>query len=126
MRSMCEEFEEVTKVDVDLKFVRFPKKVSPEIEVTMYRIIQEALSNVAKHSEATRLVIRCERDHSLITLKIKDNGKGADEREMTANPSKNTGMGMLNMKERAAYVGGTVSIHSSPTKGMEISVQLPL
>jgi len=126
VRSMCEDFAEVTKVDVDLKFVRFPKKVSPEIEVTMYRIIQEALSNVAKHSEATRLMIRCARDHSHITMKIKDNGKGADEHELTANPSKNSGMGLLNMKERAAYVGGTVSVHSSPKRGMEISVQLPL
>jgi PAS domain S-box-containing protein len=126
VRSMCEEFGEVTKIDVDLKFLRFPKKLSPEIEVTMYRIIQEALSNVAKHSEATRLVIRCKRDHSRITLKIKDNGKGADQYELAVNPSKNSGMGMLNMRERAAYVGGTVSVHSSPKGGMEISVQLPL
>ena len=126
VRSMCEEFEEVAKVDVDLKFLRFPKKLSPEIEVTMYRIIQEALSNVAKHAEATRLVIRCERDHSLLTLKIKDNGKGSDQQDLTAHPSKNSGMGLLNMKERAAYVGGTVSVHSSPKGGMEISVQLPL
>ncbi len=126
VRSMCEEFEEVTKVGVDLKFLRFPKKLSPEIEVTMYRIIQEALSNVAKHAEATRLVIRCERDRSRLTLKIKDNGKGSGEHDLTAHPSKNSGMGLLNMKERAAYVGGTVSVHSSPKGGMEISVQLPL
>jgi PAS domain S-box-containing protein len=126
VRSMCEEFEEVTKVDVDLKFLRFPRKLSPEIEVTLYRIIQEALSNVAKHAEATRLVIRCERDHSRLTLKIKDNGKGSDELDLAAHPSKNSGMGLLNMKERAAYVGGTVSVHSSLKGGMEISVQLPL
>lgn len=126
VRSMCEEFGEVTKIDVDLKFLRFPKKLSPEIEVTMYRIIQEALSNIAKHSEATRLVIRCEKEHSRITLKIRDNGKGADQHELTENPSKNSGMGMLNMKERAAYVGGTVSVHSSPKGGMEINVQIPL
>ena len=126
VRSMCEEFEEMAKVNVDLKFLRFPKKLSPEIEVTLYRIIQEALSNVAKHAEATRLVIRCERDHSRLTLKIKDNGKGADQHDLAAHPSKNSGMGLLNMKERAAYVGGTVSVHSSPKGGMEINVQLPL
>jgi PAS domain S-box-containing protein len=126
VRSMCDEFEEVANVDVDLKFLRFPKKLSSEIEVTLYRIIQEALSNVAKHAEATRLVIRCERDHSRLTLKIKDNGKGSDQGDLTAHPSKNSGMGLLNMKERAAYVGGTVSFHTSPKGGMEIDVQLPL
>jgi PAS domain S-box-containing protein len=126
VRSMCEEFEEMAKVDVDLKFLRFPKKLSPEIEVTLYRIIQEALSNVAKHAEATRLVIRCEKDHSRLTLKIKDNGKGFDQHDLAAHPSKNSGMGLLNMKERAAYVGGTVSVHSSLKGGMEIDVQLPL
>ena len=126
VRSMCEEFAEVTKIDVDLKFVRFPKELSPEIEVTMYRIIQEALSNVAKHSAATRMVIRCEGDHSRVKLLIKDNGKGADGHDLTGSPSKSSGMGMLNMKERAAFVGGTVSVHSTPKKGMEISVLLPL
>jgi len=125
VRSMCEEFKEVTKIDVDLKFSRFPKKLSPEIEVTMYRIIQEALSNVAKHSDATKLVIRCEREQSRLTLKIKDNGKGFDEQNLTSHSPKNSGMGLLNMKERAAFVGGTVSVHSSPRGGMEINVQLP-
>ncbi|HTY10066.1 MAG TPA: PAS domain S-box protein [Bacteroidota bacterium] len=126
VRSMCEEFEEVTKVDVDLKFLRFPKKLSPEIEVTMYRIIQEALSNVAKHSEATHLAVRCEKKRSRLQLTIKDDGKGADERDLVVHPSKKSGMGLLNMKERAAYVGGTVLVHSSQRGGIEIEVQLPL
>ncbi|MGA9406553.1 MAG: PAS domain S-box protein, partial [Bacteroidota bacterium] len=125
VRSMCEEFKEATKINVNLKFTRFPKKLSPEIEVTMYRIIQEALSNVAKHSEATRLVIRCERERSLLSLTIKDNGKGSDQHNLAAHPQKNSGMGLLNMKERAAYVGGTVSVHSAPKKGTEICVRLP-
>ncbi len=125
VRSMCEEFKEVTKIDVDLKFSRLPETLSPEIEVTMYRIIQEALNNTAKHSEASRLSIHCAKDRSSLTIKIKDNGKGFDQHDHALNASENSGMGLLNMKERAAFIGGTVSIRSSPRKGMEIKVQLP-
>jgi two-component system NarL family sensor kinase len=125
VRSMCEEFEAATKIDVDLKFSRFPKDLSPEVEVTVYRIIQEALSNVAKHSQATRLTIRCAKEHSQLALQIRDNGKGSPDQEIVAKSGKDSGMGLLNMKERAAYVGGIVSVHSSLKRGMEISVQLP-
>ncbi len=125
VRSMCEEFKEVTKIDVDLKFSRLPETLSPEIEVTMYRIIQEALNNAAKHSEASRLSIHCAKDRSSLTIRIKDNGKGFDQHDHAVNAPENSGMGLLNMKERAAFIGGTVSIRSSPRKGMEIKVQLP-
>ena len=125
VRSMCEEFKEVTKIDVDLKFSRLPETLSPEIEVTMYRIIQEALNNTAKHSEASRLSIHCAKDRSSLTIRIKDNGKGFDQHDPAMNAPENSGTGLLNMKERAAFIGGTVSIRSSPKKGMEIKVQLP-
>ncbi len=125
VRSMCEEFKEVTKIDVDLKFSRLPETLSPEIEVTMYRIIQEALNNTAKHSGASRLSIHCAKDRSSLTIRIKDNGKGFDLHDPAVNAPENSGMGLLNMKERAAFIGGTVSIRSSPRKGMEIKVQLP-
>ena len=82
VRSMCDEFTAATKIDVDLKFSRFPKNLSPEVEVTVYRIIQEALSNVAKHSEATRLTIRCAKEHSQLALQIKDNGKGTEHSDL--------------------------------------------
>jgi signal transduction histidine kinase len=91
----------------------------------MYRIIQEALNNTAKHSEASRLSIHCAKDRSSLTIRIKDNGKGFDQHDHAVNAPENSGMGLLNMKERAAFIGGTVSIRSSPRKGMEIKVQLP-
>ena len=125
VRSMCEEFKSATKINVDLKFSRFPKKLSPEIEVTIYRIIQEALSNVAKHSQATRLTIRCSGRKSFLTILIEDNGKGWRQHETQAASSKSSGMGFLNMKERAAFVGGTVEVRSMPKKGMAITVQIP-
>ena len=125
VRSMCEEFKEVTKIEVDLRFSRLPETLSPEIEVTMYRIIQEALNNAAKHSEATRLSIYCTKVRSSLTIRIKDNGKGFDQHDRAMNFPGRSGMGLLNMKERAAFIGGTVSIRTSPKKGMEIKVQLP-
>ena len=125
VRSMCEDFQKTTKIDVDLSFSKLPRQLTPELEVTLYRIIQEALTNVAKHSQATRLRIRCAREHAQLALKIKDNGKGFDGRETGAKPGKESGMGLLNIRERAAYVGGTATFHSALKKGMEISVHLP-
>jgi len=125
IRSMCDEFKAATKIEVELKISRFPKNLSPEVEVTVYRIVQEALSNVAKHSEATRLTIRCAKEHSHLALQIVDNGRGTESSDLGERSAGRLGMGLLNMKERAASVGGSVSIHSSLKKGMEINVQLP-
>lgn len=125
VRSMCEEFEEATKIIVDLKFTRIPEKLSPAVEVTMYRIIQEALTNASKHSEATRLTIHCAKGNSSLRIRIKDNGKGFDQRGQSVGAPRTIGTGLLNMKERAAHVGGTVAIRSSLKKGSEINVLLP-
>jgi signal transduction histidine kinase len=94
----------------------------PEIETHLYRIAQEALNNIAKHAEASRVDVIIEnRDHHA-TLIIEDNGMGFDT-EVEANA--NRGLGLIGMRERAALFGGTLEIESAPAKGSTLFVRIP-
>ncbi len=94
--------------------------LSHELSLAAYRIVQEALTNTVKHSQATQLSVRLSIKPQSFYVQVLDNGKGFD-------PSKNTtGFGLRGMKERAIALGGTCQIWSSPGAGCRISVILPL
>ena len=95
-------------------------RLSNELNLAAYRIVQEALTNVVKHAQATQLFVKLSTKPQSLYLQVLDNGKGFD-------PSKNTtGFGLRGMKERAIALGGTCQIWSSPGSGCRISVILPL
>jgi PAS domain S-box-containing protein len=95
-----------------------------EIEINLYRIVQEALNNAAKHSSAERVEVLIEtRDNTLILI-IEDNGKGFDESQITLRRDK--GLGILGMKERALLIGGTLEIETGEGKGTTIFVRVPI
>jgi PAS domain S-box-containing protein len=99
-------------------------RLSPEVETNLYRILQEALQNVHKHAGATHVSVLLERRDGRVALIVEDNGHGYDpEAEVAADSNK--GMGVVNMRERAALVGGTFEIESSPGAGVTIFVRLP-
>ena len=94
--------------------------LSDELSLAAYRIVQEALTNVVKHAQATQLSVKLATKPQSLYVQVLDNGKGFD-------PSKNTtGFGLRGMKERAIALGGTCQIWSSPGAGCRISVILPL
>ena len=94
--------------------------LSDELSLAAYRIVQEALTNEVKHSQATQLSVQLFTKPQSLCVQVLDNGKGFD-------PSKNTtGFGLRGMKERAIALGGTGQIWSSPGAGCRISVILPL
>jgi PAS domain S-box-containing protein len=126
VRTMCNDFFERTGIEMELSFVRCPDHFVPELELTVYRIIQEALTNVEKHSGAKKLSVECTATGKQLHIRISDNGKGYHRGKVEAAGTKNSGMGLLNMRERAAYVGGSVSIESTPRKGTDIHVILPI
>lgn len=93
--------------------------LSSELSLAAYRIVQEALTNVVKHAQATQLSVKLSTKPQSLYVQVLDNGKGFD-------PSKNTtGFGLRGMKERAIALGGTCQIWSSPGAGCRISVILP-
>jgi signal transduction histidine kinase len=90
--------------------------------LTVYRVCQEALSNVARHSAASDVSVDLFRDTGSVTLEIADNGRGFD----TARLSETVRLGVAGMRERARSFGGWVQIDSQPGRGTTVMLQMPL
>jgi signal transduction histidine kinase len=97
-------------------------KLDIDVSTTMFRIFQEILTNVARHSRATRVDIELEVGASEVALEVVDNGIGIQENELNARKS----LGLLGMQERALLFGGDVSITGSAGHGTRVSVTIPL
>jgi signal transduction histidine kinase len=97
-------------------------KLDIDVSTTMFRIFQEILTNVARHSRATRVDIELEVGQSEVSLEVVDNGVGIQENELNARKS----LGLLGMQERALLFGGDVAITGSAGHGTRVSVTIPL
>lgn len=113
---------ETAGVSVVLELQPVEGLLSPDAELALYRIVQEALSNVARHSGAATVRVWLEPGRLSVTARIEDDGRGfAVRAEMT-----NGGLGLYGMQERAAYVGGSVEIESEPGRGARVRVTIPV
>ncbi len=97
-----------------------------DVEVTVYRIIQEALTNVEKHSRAKKVTIDFTANGSMFKAIIRDNGKGIPTGSRSRKKEQTPGIGLMDMKERASIIGGSFQLTSRQRKGTEIAVEIPL
>ena len=99
-----------------------------EAEIAIFRIVQEALSNIWRHSQATEATIELKYLPNLLQVTIQDNGKGFVHGQRTFDTShdSHSGLGLLGMRERAALIGATLNISSSPGEGCTVELSLPL
>ena len=102
------------------------KRLPPDYEIVLFRISQEALTNVAKHSQATEAEILLDFDTDRVRLEVKDNGQGFEVGEVMTNSGPTKGWGLLGMQERATLVGGQVEIDSAVGQGTCVRVLVPL
>lgn len=103
---------------------RRAERLPSEVEVALFRIAQEALTNSGKYAHAKRVNVTLSFPGSTARLVVKDNGDGFDPNKISG-PTRKGRLGLYGMRERAALLGGTVSVHSSPGKGTEVRVELP-
>ena len=96
-------------------------RLSRDVEANLYRIVQEALHNIAKHARATQVTVYLTQQNGDLVLLVEDNGRGFDARM----PPTDGHMGLLNMRERAALVGGRLDIESAAEHGTSIHVRIP-
>lgn len=103
-------------------------ELSPEVESSLYRILQETLSNARQHAHSTHLVVNLGLEaNQWVTLKIEDNGCGFDVKQIDrSTPAKNKGLGLVSMHERAERSGGALKVESVPGKGTSVLAKLPL
>ena len=108
--------------EVDLELHLVDRRLPEHIEVALYRIAQESVQNVVKHSRALLATVRFTVDDNVARLQISDTGVGFD----TSPALPSTGYGMLSMAERAELVGGELSVRSEPGRGTTVTVTVPL
>lgn len=100
--------------------------ITPAIAIGIFRIVQEALTNIAKHAQATQAKVVVQQQNGQLTVIVEDNGIGFKPETVLQHPDQNRKLGLLGMIERAAMLGGEVAIHSKPGKGTCVIVRLPL
>ncbi len=98
---------------------------APEVSIHLYRIVQEALSNVARHAKATEAWVELEIAAHELRLEVRDNGVGFDLKA-SAKRAAGEGIGLMGMSERAEHLNGTLSIESAPERGTQVRVRVPL
>ena len=102
------------------------RRLPSEVETTVFRVAQEALSNVARHSGAENVLIDLSYGESAVSVEVEDDGSGFDPREFDRGLDGTRGLGLLGMKERVSLLGGNFSVSSSPESGTRIRLEVPL
>ncbi len=105
--------------------VELPERLPGEIETILFRIAQEAISNVARHSRATEFRIRIERQPKVLLMTLQDDGRGFNPLATSSDPEFTRGLGLAIMQERASLVGGQVTVESAPRRGTKVLVAVP-
>jgi PAS domain S-box-containing protein len=127
LQLLCEEFEKLQKIKIQLQPAdRKMGRFEPQVEIALYRIVQEALSNIAKHAGASEVCVRLGTEGESVRLLIKDNGSGFDIGSVQVRKDSNRGLGLISMRERSEELGGTFQIESTPGQGSTITVEFPV
>ena len=112
-------------ISVRCEFGEIDRRLPPEMETALFRICQEAMSNVARHAQATAVLIEVGLEDDVFRIDIEDDGLGFD-REQVARREGRRSWGLMGIGERAEILGGTASVESSPGKGTRVEVRIPV
>jgi signal transduction histidine kinase len=117
----AEEFAQSHGIAVDVRIERLEVDgLSPLLHATVYRVLQEALTNVARHAGARSVSVRLVRDEATVELRVQDDGIGL------AGALRTEGLGLRGMRERAALLGGSVDVESQLGAGTTITARFPV
>ena len=126
VRSLAETNLASKGINVTTEFGVEEQRLPPEIELSFFRIAQEAMSNIVRHAEAKNATIRLECDATKCILRVEDDGKGFNVREITSIDQRGRGAGLFGMKERVTVVGGECTIESQPGEGTKVISKVPI
>ncbi len=118
-------FAQRTDIPVDLVSGKFKERLDPELETVIYRVVQEALTNVVKHAQAKRVRISLDREGELVRVGIEDDGSGFELESVKKRPPEERGAGLLGIQERAMLRGGRTEIRSALNEGTRIELWIP-
>jgi signal transduction histidine kinase len=121
LERLAQTFSETTGMHVELETQLGVERLPAEVETTLYRIVQEALTNIVKHAEATRVSILLVRKATTATVVIEDDGRGFDTEDVRAE-----GLGLIGMRERIELHEGRLTVESTPTSGTTLVAEVSL
>jgi two-component system sensor histidine kinase UhpB len=123
---LAQRYSDQLEIPVDYEARGDRGRLNPDIELVLYRVAQEALTNVAKHANAAAAWIDLDRTESDVTLSIRDDGDGYDLTNVVDSDDLGLGLGLFGMEERVSLVGGRFRVWSEPGKGTEVFAYIPL
>jgi two-component system sensor histidine kinase UhpB len=125
LRWYIQNFSNRLGISSNFETTGFEEKLSPRVETAFYRIVQEALNNIAKHAQADRVEISLVKRDSRIYASIQDNGKGFDLGRVLHPESSERGFGIVGIQERISLLGGQMDIQTKPGFGTLIHFEIP-
>ena len=120
LTELTTKFAELTRIVIDRRFDPDLPPLSPETELAIYRVVQESLTNVSRHAEASRVEVSLEKGIGSVVLRVSDDGRGFD-----ADAPPNGHGGLRGMRERAVLIGGALAIKTGHTGGVEVRLEVP-
>jgi GAF domain-containing protein len=124
LEGFCRDFAARTRLTIEYQGRALPN-VPPAITISCYRFLQEALTNVAKHSGADRVEVELSYDGDTLALRVEDNGKGIELSDRVTDTGVPRGIGLLGMWERFELLGGRLDIESAPGRGTRLVARVP-
>ena len=122
LRGLCNEVSAQGKIEIEFQFQQVPAEIGSGVSLSIFRVAQESLHNVAKHSHAEKVRMELFGTGGSVVLRVSDDGVGFDPEA----PENTTGLGMVSMGERIRLEGGTFSVTSKPSLGTQIEARIPL
>ncbi|HEV2072217.1 MAG TPA: sensor histidine kinase [Thermomicrobiales bacterium] len=126
LADLAQRFEAQLAIPISLKMSGARGRLASEVELVLYRVAQEALTNAGKHARATRIVLELVRSDTEVTMRIEDDGRGFDTALAWARDGRGIGLGLFGMEERVGLVGGTLSIDRMDPHGTRVAARIPL
>jgi signal transduction histidine kinase len=123
LRGYCREFASRNRIPVECSYTDvLPEKVEKKVALSFFRVLEEVLGNVAKHSHASSVGVELIGSSRELLLRVSDNGIGFELQKTKVT----TGLGFIRMKERLRSIGGELAVWSTPTRGTRIEARAPL
>ena len=123
--NFCRQFQARTSLVVKTRLARFAQRCPPATELNLFRIVQEAFNNIEKHARASTVRLQIAFHQGALLLRIQDDGRGFDPNAIKSVRRDRGGIGLTNIRERAALLGGTCEVVTGPKQGTTITVRVP-
>ena len=123
--SLIDEFSGYSSIAIEKQIANIDRLFSPEVEITIYRIIQEIMNNIWKHAETNFVNVEITKVTDKVSFKIEDRGRGFDFDKIEFFTSDKKGLGLASVNERVRMLGGRFDIHSRLHKGTNVACWIP-